>query len=264
MHRLVRTIRFSVNPFLDEQVVGYNSYAGKPCGDGLSQFFELTIGLVGMAELRTGFVINVTDIDKAVRENAVPIFSQYISQQYKQQKHVTLNNLVDLLINTKDVLKDKFTPAMLIELGLAVNPYRKIAFDCEDMKMFYYSEKFDFAAMHKLWNDELSEENNFELFGKCANPNGHGHNYIVEITIKAKTDHEMQIGAFEKIVDNELICLVDHKNLNIDVEQLKDINPTIENISAFAWERLNDKFPAAKLHSISIWESDRTFCTYYG
>jgi len=264
VHRLVRTIRFSVNPFLDGQAIGNNSYAGKPCGEGLSLFFELNLGLAGVAKEQTGFVMNVTDIDKATREQAVLIFCDYISEQYKQQKHVTLKDLTALLSKTRDALKNKLEGAMLIELSLALNPYRKIAFDCEDMKMFYYSEKFDFAAMHKLWNDELSEDKNFEVFGKCANPNGHGHNYTVEVTIKAKTDEDIKIGGFENIVDKELISLVDHKNLNMDVQDLNGINPTIENISAFAWERLNDKFGAAKLHSVSVWESDRTFCTYYG
>lgn len=264
MHKLVRTIRFSVNPFLDEQVKGYNSYGGKPCGDGLGLFFELTVGLAGVAKEQTGFVMNVTDIDRQVRKYAVGIFTDFISNQYRRQKHITVKNLIGLLIETRDLLKDKFNNAMLIELSLAINPYRKIAFDCEDMKMFYYSEKFDFAAMHKLWNDKLTEEENFASFGKCANPNGHGHNYIVEITVKAKADTDIKIGDFENVVDEELISLVDHKNLNMDVQQLKGVNPTIENISAFAWERLNGKLSTAKLHSVSVWESDRTFCTYYG
>jgi len=264
VHRLVRKVRFSVNPFLDVQSMGANTYCGKPCGEGLGLFFELSLALAGQAKEQTGFVLNVTDIDRAVRQYTIPVFAEYITRQYKQKKHITINTLAGLLIDAREVLRDKFDDALLIELGLALNPYRKIAFDCEDMKMFYFSEKFDFAAMHKLWNEGLSEEKNFELFGKCANPNGHGHNYVVEITIKGPAGQDIHIGDFEKTANREFIKLVDHKNLNEDVEQLAGINPTIENIAAFAWDRLNGKFGQAKLHSVTVWESDRTFCTYYG
>lgn len=264
VHRLVRKVRFSVNPFSDEQITGANSYAGKPCGEGLSLFFELTVGLAGQTKNKSGFVLNVTDIDKTVRHYAVPVITDYVKKQYQQKNSISIKELTEPISEVRNVLKGKLDAACLIELGLSLNPYRKMAFDCEDMKMFYFSEKFDFAAMHKLWNDGLSERENFELFGKCANPNGHGHNYVVEVTIKAGTDKDIRIGDFENTVDGEFIMLVDHKNLNMDVEELGRINPTIENIAAFAWKKLNGKFGSAKLHSVTVWESDRTFCTYYG
>jgi 6-pyruvoyltetrahydropterin/6-carboxytetrahydropterin synthase len=264
VHRLVRKVRFSVNPFGNAESAGANSYGGKPCGEGLSLFFELSVALAGQAEEDTGFVVNVMDIDKVVRDNAVPVFAENIRRAFGDGKQLTISQTAGLLASLRDLLKGKFNGAMLIELGLQLNPYRNIAFDCEDMKMFYFSEKFDFAAMHKLWNEQLSEEKNFELFGKCANPNGHGHNYVVEVTVKAPTDEDICVGDFEQVVDGRFVKLVDHRNLNADVEGFAQVNPTIENIAAFAWERLSGKFGPAKLHSISIWESDRTFCTYYG
>ena len=87
--------------------------------------------------------------------------------------------------------------------------------------MVYFSEKFEFAAMHKLWNEQFSEKKNFEVFGKCANPAGHGHNYIIEVTVKRTGEQAgLSIGQFERIVDQEFIKLVDHKNLNVDVKNL--------------------------------------------
>jgi 6-pyruvoyltetrahydropterin/6-carboxytetrahydropterin synthase len=131
--------------------------------------------------------------------------------------------------------------------------------------MVYFCEKFEFAAMHKLWNNNFSEPKNFEVFGKCANPTGHGHNYVVEVAIKMPAARDdLRIGDFEKTVDNELIKLLDHKNLNADVEQFGRTNPTIENIAVFAWNRLADKFPKATLHRVTVWETDKTYCTYYG
>jgi len=130
--------------------------------------------------------------------------------------------------------------------------------------MLYFSEKFEFAATHKLWNEDFSDERNFEVFGKCANPTGHGHNYIVEVTIKKPTGQgSLCIGDFEKVVDEELIKAVDHKNLNVDIDEFSKSNPTVENIAAFAWNRLVGKFADA-LHCITVWETDRTYCSYYG
>jgi 6-pyruvoyltetrahydropterin/6-carboxytetrahydropterin synthase len=260
----VRKVRFSVNPFGDAESVGANSYGGKPCGEGLSLFFELSVGLAGQAEKDTGFVVNVTDIDKIVRKHAVPVFAQNLRESFSDGKQLTIYETAGLLASLRDVLKNKFDGALLIELRLQLNPYRKIEFDCEDTRMYYFSEKFDFAAMHTLWNERFSEQKNFEVFGKCANPSGHGHSYVIEVTIKVPADTDVCIGDFERVVDGEFVKLVDHKNLNADVSALTDINPTIENLAEFAWSRLNGKFDSAKLHSVSIWESDRTFCTFYG
>lgn len=264
MHRLVRNIRFSINLFTHDDEIGFNSYASKPCGDGLAIFLELSVGLAGESKENTGFVMNVSEIDKIVRDNAVSVFASHIKNSFSKGKHIDLPQMNELLKITHKNLKDKFVGAMLIELTLKLNPYRKIAFDCEDMTMVYFSEKFDFAAMHKLWNDKLSDKENFALFGKCANPNGHGHNYILEVTVKSSAQNDIKIGEFEKVVDKNFINLVDHKNLNADVTEFGGQNPTIENLAVFAWEKLADKFDNAKLHSVTVWESDRTFCTYYG
>ncbi len=131
--------------------------------------------------------------------------------------------------------------------------------------MFYFSEKFEFAAMHRLWNDKFSEQQNLEAFGKCANRAGHGHNYIVEVTVKRTAEGATGwTGGFEKKVESEFIGIVDHKNLNVDESEFEQKNPTVENIAAFAWEKLNGKFGSAELSSITVWETDRTYCTYCG
>ena len=130
--------------------------------------------------------------------------------------------------------------------------------------MYYFSEKFEFAATHTLWNEDFSEEENFEVFGKCANPAGHGHNYIIEVTVANKGNGRVGIGKFQKIVEGEFVRLVDHKNLNVDVPQFEERNPTVENIAAFAWERLADKLCGGQITSVTVWENDRTYCTYCG
>ncbi len=269
MHKLARRVRFSINPFSPKDSRSSNSFASKPAGEGLSIFFELCVELVGEVEPTTGFVVNVTDIDRCAHEYVVPIFAKQIREAFRQSRHIGLSGIAGLLKSGWGQLADKFGAARLSELSLKLNPFRKVTIDCEgtpeDCKVIYFSEKFEFAATHKLWNDDFSEERNFEVFGKCANPAGHGHNYVVEVTIKTPASGDgFCIGDFERIVDDELIRLVDHKNLNADVAEFGKTNPTVENISAFAWEKLVGKFGKATLHCVTVWETDKTYCSYYG
>jgi 6-pyruvoyltetrahydropterin/6-carboxytetrahydropterin synthase len=265
MHKLLRQVRFSINPFLSEDRRGYNSFASEPPGEGLSIFLELSVEVTGPVDPATGFVINVSEIDGNVREFAVPIFAGRIKQNFHEAKHVGLSEIVELLRSVWDRLADKFGTARLSELSLKLNPFRKIIVNSKDSNMVFFCEKFEFAAMHKLWNDDFTEQHNMEVFGKCANPTGHGHNYIVEVTLQMpSTRNDFRIGDFEKIVDNELIKSLDHKNLNADLELFKKTNPTVENIAAFAWNQLVGKFGKAKLHRVTVWETDKTYCSYEG
>lgn len=265
MHKLTRCVRFSINPFLSEENEGFNSFVSKPAGEGLSIFLELSVEVAGEVEPATGFVVNVADIDKSVREFAVPVFAERIRQDFRRAQHIGFFAVAELLKSAWNRLTDKFGPAQLSKLSLKLNPFRKVAICSRDLEMVYFSEKFEFAAMHKLWNNDFSEEQNLKVFGKCANPAGHGHNYIVEVTIKMPiNENGFHISDFERVVDNELIKLVDHKNLNADVSQFSKTNPTVENITAFAWNRLVGKFGQAALHCVTVWETDKTYCSYYG
>jgi len=265
MHRLARQVRFSINPFLPRDSEGFNSFVSKPAGEGLSIFFELSVEVIGEVEPTTGFVVNVTDIDRNVREFVVPLFAERIRQNFRRAKHIGLFAIAGLLKSAWGQLADKFGAAQLDKLSLKLNPFRKVGIDSKDLEMVYFSEKFEFAATHKLWNDDFSEEHNRKVFGKCANPAGHGHNYVVEVAIKMPVNGDsFCIGDFERIVDDELIKVLDHKNLNADVGQFSKTNPTVENIAAFTWSKLVGKFGEALLHCVTVWETDKTYCSYYG
>jgi 6-pyruvoyltetrahydropterin/6-carboxytetrahydropterin synthase len=128
--------------------------------------------------------------------------------------------------------------------------------------MVIYTEKFEFAAMHKLWNDKFDKKTNFELFGKCANPAGHGHNYILEVSVNPPPGKSGWLEGFEQKVREYFVDIVDHKNLNIDVSAFSRINPTVENLSKLAWKNLKTKLKPCKLIEVTVWENDRTYCRY--
>lgn len=265
MVRLGRFVRFSINPFLDEDSLGCNSYASKPAGEGLSVYLELAAELVGPVRPETGLLVNVSDIDRVVRQVAVPVFARRIREHLRRGEHIPLVAASEILWSAYERLADKFDSIQVDRLCLKLNPFRKLAMDTKDPDTMYFSEKFEFAATHKLWNDAFSPEWNFEVFGKCANPTGHGHNYIVEVTVATPAGGPaLKIGQFEQTVDSHLMQLVDHKNLNVDVPGFEKRIATVENLAIFAWERLEGRFDPGRLHCITVWESDRTYCSYYG
>jgi 6-pyruvoyltetrahydropterin/6-carboxytetrahydropterin synthase len=264
MHKLGREVRFSVNPFAEEVLLGHNSFASKPAGEGLAVFLALGVELEGEVEPATGFVVNVMDIDSMVRRHVVEVFSEGIGAAYRNRRDVSLASVMTMLKISWHRLADKFGNARLKGLRLSLNPYRKIAIYSEDGTMFEFSEKFEFAAMHKLWNESFTPEQNFGVFGKCANPAGHGHNYVLEVTVASDSAAAFQSGQFEQVVDERFINIVDHKNLNADVAQFGQLIPTVENIASVAWSCLSGHFAPSKLVRVIVWETDKTCCSYEG
>lgn len=227
-------------------------------------FIELGVALSHSVDPDTGFVVNVSEIDRTVRRDAVPVMTQYVCDQYRRGHHIDLGQVVRLLAKAGDILICSFSPCTLETLTLKLTPYRAIAMRPKHKGSIYFSEKFEFAAMHKLWNARFTEEENYRAFGKCAHPSGHGHNYWVEVTVTLDGPDEFDSLGFEKLVDERLIALLDHKNLNEDVPYFRDHIPTIENIAEFSWDQLIEHIARGRLYCVTVWESDRASCAYYG
>ncbi|MCE5340288.1 MAG: 6-carboxytetrahydropterin synthase [Planctomycetaceae bacterium] len=263
MHLLSRQIRFAIDPFTDSQQTGSNSYCAKPTAEGLAFFFTLYVELKSNVNKDTGFVVNVAEIDKIVRGKTIGLFNDFVADKCHSRESGNPIQFAKLLTKVWRKIENDFLPAEINSLSLELMPARKITVKERTGDMLYFSEKFEFAASHTLWNTKFSEDENFKLFGKCANKCGHGHNYIVEITIKKQSAGKQIIaGDYERIVDENFISVVDHKNLNADVEYFKKANPTVENIAEFAYKSLEGKFKPAKLDCVTVWENDRTFCCY--
>ena len=134
--------------------------------------------------------------------------------------------------------------------------------------MIYITRKLEFCASHRLFNPEYSDEKNARVFGLCNNPNGHGHNYVMEVTVRGEVHPEtgmvLDLKALKKLVNEEIILKVDHKNLNVDVPFLKDVIPTAENLAIRFWEALEDKLTGGELYEIKLYESERNFVIYRG
>lgn len=136
--------------------------------------------------------------------------------------------------------------------------------------MVYLTKKFHFSASHRLYRKKLSDQENEKIYGKCSNPNGHGHNYILEVTVAGEPDSEigyvMDLAKLKDIVENDVIQKVDHKNLNFDVGFMSGIIPTSENIVIQFWKVLNHKidFNKIKLYSLKLFETENNIVEYRG
>jgi 6-pyruvoyltetrahydropterin/6-carboxytetrahydropterin synthase len=134
--------------------------------------------------------------------------------------------------------------------------------------MIYLTRRETFAAAHRLFNAELSDEENFNLFGKCSNPNWHGHNYTLEVVVAGEIDPEtgfvLDIKQLKEIIHKYVISKVDHKNLNIDTDFMKGLIPTSENIVTAIWHQLADKIPNGKLFSVKLYETENNYFEYRG
>jgi len=130
------------------------------------------------------------------------------------------------------------------------------------------SRKAHFNAAHRLYRKDWSDQKNNAVFGKCNNPNFHGHNYelIVSVTgvIDAETGYVLDIQVLKNIIKNEVEDKFDHKNLNIDVEEFKNLNPTAENISVVIFNKIKPKLKPGLDLEITLYETPRNFVTYSG
>ncbi len=134
--------------------------------------------------------------------------------------------------------------------------------------MIYLTRKAEFSSAHFYRNAAWSDERNAEIFGKYANPAGHGHNYTLEVTVGGEIDpvtgFVVDLKLLKDILEKEVVGVYDHRNLNHEVPEFADMNPSTENIAIAIWHRLDGKIPNAKLHRIRVYEMDDLFADYYG
>jgi 6-pyruvoyltetrahydropterin/6-carboxytetrahydropterin synthase len=130
------------------------------------------------------------------------------------------------------------------------------------------SRKAHFNAAHRLYRKDWSVEQNDAIFGKCNNPNFHGHNYelIVSVTgeIDKETGYVLDIKFLTDLIKEEIENEFDHKNLNLDVPEFKDLNPTAENIVVVIWNKLRKKIKPELDLEVILYETPRNFVTYKG
>ncbi len=135
--------------------------------------------------------------------------------------------------------------------------------------MVLLTRKAEFSAAHFYWNDAWSAEENERVFGRCANRNGHGHNYSIEVTVAGEVDlvtgFVVDLKQLKDVLDREVVSIYDHRHLNLEVPEFAQLQPTAENIAVSVWRRLRGCIPGgARLHRVRVYEMPDLFADFYG
>lgn len=267
MVELSRSVRFSValgGPSEAGQS-GRNTFAGWPTMTGLGAYYQLDVTCRGEADSTTGYLLNISEIDGAVRRHALPLIVAAVRTSPSVHPASLLPAVLDAL---REPLK-----GLLASVSWRLTPYYSVAMTVDQSDQFVLTEVFEFAAAHRLNCGALSPEENRALFGKCNNASGHGHNYRVEVSVVApltmpataeSIDHSFSSLQLERIVDETVVQRFDHKNLDVDTEEFAAINSSVENIAKVCFDLLEPEVAAAgaKLRRVRVWETEKTSSTY--
>ena len=130
------------------------------------------------------------------------------------------------------------------------------------------TRRLRFNAAHRVFNPSFSDEKNQATFGKCNNPNWHGHNYTLDVSVEGPIDEQtgyvMDLSKLKELVSREVVNLVDHKNFNVDVPFMRGRIPTSENIVVAFWEILQPAIAPARLVRLVLWETENNYVEYSG
>ena len=245
-------------------------------GRGHNYLCELTVG--GTVAPETGMVINIKDVDTVLKAHVVgPLDGKLLDVEVPAFLDMppTLENLVRLIW-------DRCRPALppqsaLARVTLWATPTRRVELSTiqtpNEEAMLTVTRTYDFSASHRLNSAMLSDEENAEIFGKCNWANGHGHNYEVEVTLAGDPDPRTGFlwdpDRLDQIVDEEVLKPYDHKHLNHDTADFRDLNPTSENLTQVVWDNLfrrlgNENLGSARLYRVAVRETARNYFECYG
>jgi 6-pyruvoyltetrahydropterin/6-carboxytetrahydropterin synthase len=262
---LVRIVRLAVNGHGVADLPGPpNGHGGSPSMVGIGHHFEVHVRCRGDLGKRTGYIVNIKVIDEAVRTHALPILQDACRAGNDAQPAAVVRQIHDAISGA--------CPATIAAVSLHLSPYYCIEVETNRPSQVLVRQRFEFAASHRLHVEHLSDEENRALFGKCNNPCGHGHNYVVEPCIACDVDSKggcsLTLVDLERLTSEHVIEPFDHRNLNEEIEEFGPggVNPTVENIAMACFKRLADPIKNlgdhACLRSVTVWESDRTAATY--
>lgn len=260
-----RTVRFAVNEAASDAAGSVNGYAGRPSMVGLSRHYQVRIECAGRPDPATGYLIDIKRIDRAVREAGLPILARACAERASAEPMDLLRSLCGAI--------GAALPIELRSVRLDLSPYYSVAMTTRTPEVALLRQRFDFAAAHRLHVPSLSDEENRAIFGKCNLPNGHGHNYQIEPCVAVRLDgaeegRRFTLSRLERMTDEVIIERFDHTNLNVDTAEFgpEGLNPTVENIARVCYELLSEAIRAetddAELRHVTVWETDRTCCTY--
>jgi 6-pyruvoyltetrahydropterin/6-carboxytetrahydropterin synthase len=262
MFRLTREVRFALNPQRDDQLAQpspSNSYGGYPTLTGLGLYLVARVTVAAnQLDPESQYLLNIKSIDEVVRD--------YLGDVDERIRSGAMAAPSDIVWFLHSMLYETFRERF-ISISLALSPYLVLTANRDENTMMRLSQKFEFSACHRLHNPKLSDAVNRRTFGKCNNPLGHGHNYELQVTLIGSPGESgllVDIPAFERTVAQTVIERLDHKNLNEEVPEFRELIPSVENIAKVIYDLLKPRLQSdhARLASVTVWETPKTWCEY--
>ena len=264
---------------------GSNGLVGAPAA-GLGAIGEFAVTCRGEPG-ESGYLVDITVIDRAVRAT---LPERIAAQLRNEAASGTATDVAAFVREAAEALAAAL-PVELAALAFRPNPFREIRVErglttqltqttapastrmpsqespVSPAATTLLCESFEFAASHRLHLAGRSDEENRRLFGKCNNPNGHGHDYRIRVEVAPPADARSAAFGFpeiESVVDAEIMARFDHRHLNLDCPEFASTNPSVENIARVCHGLLAAAFDAcgARLHRVEVWETDKTSCRY--
>lgn len=258
MLKLCREVRFTIDPHAHEVPAVITGHSGNPC-DGAGYYFAVRVTVAGNLEAQSQYLVNIRKIDQRVRDEAVPLLAEMI-----RSGGFTGGRAVMAVAHR---LADGWSDSSLVSVRLSVNPFLAFEAATQELPMVRLSQRFEFSASHRLHNPEISDQANREVFGKCNNPLGHGHNYELEVSLRGpvgSTGQLIDAAALERIVHEKVLERFDHRHLNLETAEFKETIPTVENIARVIYGLLKAEFRAKNvdLAAVKVWETPKTSAEY--
>jgi 6-pyruvoyltetrahydropterin/6-carboxytetrahydropterin synthase len=293
---VVRKARFSAAHFLrvpdlsDTENLARFGPSSNPLAHGHNYIMDVSVR--GSVSLDTGMVVNLKALKRVIDETVIvelDFKNLNLQVPFFENRLTTLENLsLFVWCKLQTCFEAMFSAITLQHLKIAESHDLFVEYaggkDFYGMEPYcqahaeqsstgggwvYLTRVYDFPASHRLYNPNWSDEQNQKVFQKCNNPNGHGHNYGLEVTVKGILDDQCGMVAdiyeLDQIVQSVLLNHVDHKNLNVDVPFLKNVIPTAENIVWAFWQQLSPEIPqSARLARLRLIETPNNIAEYQG
>ncbi len=221
--------------------------------------YVLWVHSQGEIDPENGMVVNIKTIDQHLKDRVVHVFDQKSINDEVDSFLDRAPTIENLLLDIRKRIGTLPGGAELTLLALHETSTLYGEWFAQN-NMITLTRIYEFAASHRLHVPSLSESENIELFGKCNNLHGHGHNYVLEVTVSGEPDSEtgmiVDIAKLDRVVEDRVVNRYDHKNLNLDVEEFRNVCPTSEVVAQEIFNRLDGHLPAS-LERVRLFETAR-------
>jgi 6-pyruvoyltetrahydropterin/6-carboxytetrahydropterin synthase len=244
--------------------------ASREWGHGHDYVVEVTVS--GRVDRLHGMVVNITDLKPILAEQVAALDGEFFTSGHpligdRLPGPEVLARLVWDRVHGG--IRAAGLPVRLERVDLRQSRTTRAACERgEEGPMVTLTRTYEFAAAHRLHASALPSGENRKLFGKCNNPTGHGHNYLLEVTVGGEPDPQTGLlfdpAELDRVVNTEVVDRYDHHHLNYDLPEFEDLNPTSENLVRVIWDRLKPALPDGVLRRVLLRETDRNSFTYEG